>query len=111
MNQKGTKIKILNKNRNLKNIKKRASKAMSNSENIENNKYESIIKKDDDDKYYEKDNESINSNNESNSENTLESINDDNIDDEINEMNDIEEEILTIMEQIKEFQKQKNDLT
>ena len=29
---------------------------MSNSENIENNKYESIIKKDED-KYYEKDNE------------------------------------------------------
>ena len=113
--QKVTNWKFLNNknNRNLKNVsKKTASKAMSNSENIENNKYESIIKKDED-KYYEKDNESIHSDSENNSEKTLESLNDenDNIDDEINEMNDIEEEILTIMEQIKEFQKQKNDLT
>ena len=117
INQKGINLKFTNnnKNRNSKINKKKASKVMSNSENIENienNKHESIINKKDD-KYYEKDNESNSNDCESNSENTLESLNDenDNIDDEIKEMNDIEEEILTIMEQIKEFQNQKNDLT
>ena len=114
INQKGINLKFTNnnKNRNSKINKKKASKTMSNSENIENNKHESIINKKDD-KYYEKDNESNSNDSESNSENTLESLNDenDNIDDEIKEMNDIEEEILTIMEQIKEFQNKKNDLT
>ena len=71
---------------------------------------ESIIKKRD--KSYEKDSLIINNNNTNsddseseNSEKTNEDKNDDDINNEIDEMNDIEEEIKSIIGQIKEFKK------
>ena len=110
----GTSSKFLNKtSRNSKNkIKIRESRALTN---IENGKDESEIKKNDD-KYYEKDSvSSSQSENSSSSSSDKSSASDTEvnnyIDDEINEMNDLEEEVLTIMDQIKDFQKQQNDLT
>ena len=90
--------KLLNKTtRNFNKIDKNIqSNPITNYDNLKN---ESLIKKPSNS--YEKDNISITEYKESNS-----NISIDNIDDEINEMNDIEDEILSIMDKIKEFKKE-----
>ena len=108
-----TSTKLLSKTTvNSKNkIKVRESKTLPN---YENGKNENSPKKNDD-KYYEKDSfsnsESDSSSSSSSDNSSIETEVNNYIDDEINEINDLEEEILSIMDQIKDFQKQKHDLT
>ena len=81
-------------------------------------KSEYIINKDKtkDNEEYSSDKENI-TNNDDNNESKSKTTTEDNeeeqtiIDEEINEMNDIEEEILSLMDQIKQFKEENNNLT
>ena len=81
-------------------------------------KSEYIINKDKtkDNEEYSSDKENI-TNNDDNNESKSKITTEDNeeeqtiIDEEINEMNDIEEEILSLMDQIKQFKEENNNLT
>ena len=110
-------ISVKNSKKKIKNMKK-SKNILSSTRNFNKREYktmtnEGIIKKRED-KSYEKDSlivKNNNINNEDSESESSEKINEEQNDDinkEINEMNDIEEEIISIIDQIKEFKK---DLT